>query len=281
MATKSWSARSRWDPRAHFFITRECVDTRLTGLSERLEILSVVARTSLRTGFEAHVQRGLLPFIGRLAELQLLDRVLQEVRGGRPRVVAISAPAGVGKTRLAEEFLRRAPSSGCSISRGYCETDLSAEPLQPFLQMLRSRFQVAPGTMASEAAEAVESGLADIDGALLAHRFEVMQALSIPSEVTAPRAGRKYAPEVTIAALRDVFAALARGRPQIVFIDDWQWADDATRQVVHAIRGLINLPILLLTATRPVDVHDVQPDTLAFDVGRQRIGRGGVEPAAP
>ena len=55
-----------------------------------------------------------------------------------------------------------------------------------------------------------------------------------------------------------MFAALARLRPQIIFVDDWQWADDATRQVVHAIRGLVDAPILLLASTRPFEFGDAQ-----------------------
>ena len=66
---------------------------------------------------------------------------------------------------------------------------------------------------------------------------------------------RPRAPEQTAAALRNLFAALARIGPHVVFIDDWQWADDATRQVVYAIR---DLPILLLVATRPFEIGDAQ-----------------------
>ena len=53
------------------------------------------------------------------------------------QMFTLLGPAGVGKSRLTEEFLRRAADQACQIHRGYCESYLSAEPLQPFLQMLR------------------------------------------------------------------------------------------------------------------------------------------------
>ncbi len=197
-------------PGSHFFHTSERRLVSLKGREKPLAIHRILARTSLRTRFEAHAQRGLVPFIGRSAELRWLEEALERVGAQQPRFVAISAPAGVGKTRLAEEFLRRAAASNCTVSRGYCDSDLSAEPLQPFLQMLRSRF------------------------------------------------GRRDAPEQTVAAVRDVFATAALTQPQVLFIDDWQWADDATRQVVYAIRDLPKLPILLVAATRPLELGDAQ-----------------------
>ena len=53
-----------------------------------------------------------------------------------------------------------------------------------------------------------------------------------------------------MAALRDLFASLAARRPLVVFIDDWQWADDASNQVLIAIRALAQRAVLIVLATR-------------------------------
>ena len=245
-------------PGSHFFHTSERRLVTLKGRGDPLAIHRILARTSLRTRFEAHAQRGLVPFVGRKAELEWLEQALERVGRGQPRFLAISAPAGVGKTRLAEEFLRRAALLNVSIARGYCESDLSAEPLQPFLQMLRSLFRLAPHTVGAEAVQAIETILAEINPTLQVHLDDLLLALSIHGDISAELEPRRNAPERTVAALRNLFAALARIRPQILFIDDWQWADDATRQVFYAIRELADLPILLLAATRPFEVGDAQ-----------------------
>lgn len=105
-------------PSHHFFHTSERRWVTLKGRAEPLTIRRVLGRTALRTRFEAHAQRGLLPFIGRKAELRWLDEALAGMAAGLPRWLALSAPAGVGKTRLAEEFLRRAhdrmPDATCT-----------------------------------------------------------------------------------------------------------------------------------------------------------------------
>lgn len=245
-------------PGRHFFDARDRGPVTLKGREEPLAILRIESRSALRTRFEAHARRGLLPFIGRKAELQWLAQALDRVEGGEPAFKAISASAGVGKTRLCEEFLRRAAESGWSVFRGYCESDLSAEPLQPFVQMLRAHFRVPSGTASASAAAAIEQGLAAIDSRLLVHRTELLQTLSISADPAGASDLQRIAPERILAALQDLFAALSRLRPRIVFVDDWQWADDATRQVVHAVRGLVGARILLLASTRPFEFGDAQ-----------------------
>ena len=255
-------------PVSHLF---ETVDRRLVtlkGRAEPLAIQRIVGATGLRTRFEAHRQRGLVPFIGREAELAWLGRALASVASGHSRFVAVSGPPGVGKTRLADEFLRRAAAAGWGVSRGYCDSELSAEPLQPFVQMLRARFELPPGTSAAAAAEALGRGLAAIDPALPAQRDDLLQALSIQPDVPAGAAAAKGAPAQALAALRRLFEALARRGPQLVLIDDWHWADDATRQVVFAIRALTGLPILLLATTRPLEAGDARlSDADVLDLG--------------
>ncbi len=244
-------------PRSAFFHTEELA-LKVKGRALPFAVDRVLSRNSLRTRFEAHVQRGLVPFIGRLEELHWLTEALDSVRGGRPRFVAVTAPAGVGKTRLIEEFLQRAAATDCMVSRGYCERDLSAEPLQPFLQMLRLHFGLSALASPAAASAVVEEGLARIAPELVKHRPAVLQALSLPLQPQDGAVVARQTPEQTIEAVRELVTASAKVRPQIVFIDDWQWADQATRQVVYAICELRDLPILVLAATRPMDVGDAQ-----------------------
>lgn len=244
-------------PSSHLFRISQRQLVTLKGRDGPLAIHRVLATTALRTRFEAHSQRGLVRFVGRKSEFERLDHTLHEVMSGVSRFVALSGAPGLGKTRLAEEFLLLAEQRGCTVLRGHCEMDLSAEPLQPFLLMLRSRFHVVPGVAPSVVAQAVESGLDAIDPALQQYRPEFLQALSVATDSDESAEGLRLPPEQTLLALRNLVAALARRAPVVLFIDDWQWADDATRQVVHAVHQLTDLPVMLLTATRPIERGDV------------------------
>jgi len=80
------------------------------------------------------------PFVGRQSELSALTQAFEDSQAKSVNVVEIVAPAGIGKTRLAEQFLKTLEANGTPVHRGLCEDLLSAEPYQPFLQILRSDF---------------------------------------------------------------------------------------------------------------------------------------------
>ena len=200
--------------------------------------------------------RGLTSFIGRQTELQALKGSLYDTIKGKPQYVAIVAPAGMGKTRLVEEFLRGPANSDCRILRGYCESYLSAEPLQPFLQILRSLLGLDHGMTAARAAEILEKKLAEIDPDLLKYRLEFLRALSLdPSN--GQLESRGVALENTIAAICKLFDVLVTSKPMVLFIDDWQWADIASRQVLEAIRRLDNRTLFVLVASRELGADNV------------------------
>jgi len=253
-------------PELAFFQTSERRPLMLKGRVEPLSTYRILARAAAGSRYETRARRGLVPFVGRHAELGILERNLKEAMAGEHRYVALSGPAGLGKTRLAEEFLNRAAQFGCQVHRGYCESYPSAEPLQPFLQVLRSYCGLDREMSAALAAEALDAALSGLDPSLLPDRQDLLRALSI----SVPGAGdevRRSSPERTLAALRDLVAALAASRPLVLFIDDWQWSDDVSRQVLRAIWGLAGRPIFVLISTRGFAAGDAgMSDALILDL---------------
>ncbi|NCT84518.1 MAG: AAA family ATPase [Comamonadaceae bacterium] len=209
---------------SQFFETGPRFSLQLRGRATPLAAYRVHGRAPVGRRFEASMRRGLAPLVGRQGELAALDAALARTLAGRSQWLGIRAGAGVGKTRLTEEFLRHAADQAgqaVQIHRGYCESYLSAEPLQPFLQMLR-------------ALDLHDGGLPDA-----------------PPELFA---AQQSAPAQRADALLALLLALARRTPQLVCIDDLQWADDASLRLLHRLRAAAQsqgLPLLLLTASRP------------------------------
>jgi hypothetical protein len=87
--------------------------------------------------FDASVRRGLAPLVGRQNELVALEAGLARALAGQ------TVWLGVRRCRRGQDPAHRGVPAprvrpACQILRGYCESYLSAEPLQPFLQMLRA-----------------------------------------------------------------------------------------------------------------------------------------------
>lgn len=239
-----------------FFQTQDRRVVDLKGRKDGLVVHRVVGRTALRTRYEAHARRGLIPFVGRRDELHHLDRVLEVSLRGEPAFAALSGAPGMGKTRLAEEFMQRAARRGWALLRGHCEDGLGAEPLQPFRQVLRQLLGLHAGEHQRMAAGQLELALSELDPHQAVHGAALRQLLSIPSEDAPAAAPAGPEPGALREALCNIFKARSQLRPHLLFIDDWQWSDEATRQVAAALRSLHEMPFVLLVTTRPLDRAD-------------------------
>lgn len=234
-------------PERRMFVCGERRSLELQGISNPIAVLPILARATTEASFSTAPQRE-LPLIGRHAELRRLDAALQEVLAGRGAFMALAASAGLGKTRLAEEFLRRCADAGCRVHRGYCEGSFGTKPLQPFIQVLRALFGVAGDAPATAAGAQVDAMLAALSPELARQRAPLLYAMAI-DDPRADAASRRKAADAIPGSLAALFAELARRQPQVLFIDDLHWADDATRRALDAIRRAGGA-VFILAATR-------------------------------
>src|SRR4051812_10208672 len=99
------------------------------------------ARTPLRArrGILAEMKAGAgNVFIGRARELAEFERAMDDARAGRGAAVLVAGDAGIGKSRLVSELVRRAEEAGFVVLVGHsidlAGTDL---PYHPFVEALR------------------------------------------------------------------------------------------------------------------------------------------------
>lgn len=196
-----------------------------------------------------------LPMVGRESEL---GRVLGAVAGAVPdgRVVIVEGEAGIGKTRLLEAAVESAAARG---SRALTARAFAAEqdiPYGPVIELLRI------GLARPDAA----SRLATVPAGVLA---EVERLVPLPAGMrreTAsqpPRMDRLEARARLLDAIATTLTALvaadgsADGPPVagIVLIEDLQWCDEASREVIGWLaRRLHGRAVALILAWRPEDL---------------------------
>ena len=131
----------------------------------------------------------------------------------------------------------------------------TAAPLQPFLQMLTDFFDIDHATTPAKSVGKIANRLESSVPALVDREPEFRRILSL-----SPTAAGRSDPEseqVAIQVISSLFSELASIKPRAVLIDDWQWADNASRQVLaNLVRNLAGKPILIVITSRELDQSD-------------------------
>lgn len=237
-----------------FFVSEAMVPLSLKGKEAPMAAFKVSGRTEINTRFEASVERGLSPLVGREAELEELHRCLQRAEQGALQLAPIIGDAGLGKTRLVEEFLGSQPLQSHRVLRAYCQADSSGVPLQPFIQMLQRHFGLDETMRAEDAAEVLTERLAALDSRLVDYTPELLRVLSLPGSAS-NTAGDST--EQIVAALVAFMMVLSDRELLIIYIDDWQWADDTSRQILaQLLQEGGERPLLVITASRALVPED-------------------------
>lgn len=223
-------------PREHLFNVKWKRRVAVRGRRSALDVVSVSGTNELRRRIDAAARRGVVPFVGRE---DVLSRLLDEAarigtRDGAQSLLHLSGEPGVGKTRLLDEFGQRLDGEAFLVVCGYCESHLGAQPLQPFLNGLSQAVR-ATGAARLEGA----GGLAD--------------ALSASGDASARV---PVAEAAKSGAIVELLRLLAAERPLVLVLDDWQWADDASRQTLHQVLSGIERVLVVLAARRGALTED-------------------------
>ena len=227
----------------------------LKGFSTPVRAFRVIAPADTRIRFDATRGRRIPPLVGRESELQWLKARWQEAMGGHGQVVLVSGPPGIGKSRLCKAlFAELSDTTSYTPIRIQCSPYHTSSPLYPFIAHLERVSGIQPtdtpeqklhklGTLLDRSTEAPEQALPLI-ASLLA--IPVADDSAIQDLTPAQRRER------TLAALVDQLEALTAYRPVCVHVEDTQWADPTSTELLQAcMNRCIDLPILMLVTHRP------------------------------
>src|SRR5499426_3853062 len=92
----------------------------LKGISTPMTLYRVVRESTARSRFEAAVQTGLTPLVGRAEELALLQRRWEQAKAGEGQVVLLSGEPGIGKSRLVQVLKEQVTAEGATRIDVHC-----------------------------------------------------------------------------------------------------------------------------------------------------------------
>src|SRR3989441_4958860 len=213
-------------------------------LASRMRAVAPHYRNEARTAPEALSPVTLLdgPLLGRTTELSTLIKVYHTAQRGQTQVVLLEGEVGIGKTRLATEFLAWAEVEGADVLQGQAFETGGQLPYRPVIEALRPRIERenAPDDLLSD------MWLAELARLLpeLCDRYP-----DLPDPVGDKSVGRNRLFE----AVARLGQALAARTLLVLFIDDVQWADAASLDVLHYLARRFaesETPALLLLTLR-------------------------------
>jgi class 3 adenylate cyclase/tetratricopeptide (TPR) repeat protein len=199
-------------------------------------LLAVTERSELAPRLEA-------PLVGRHDTLAQLEWALErtESENGCRLVTVVGAP-GIGKSRLAHEFVTRL-GERATVLQGRCLPYGEGITFWPLAEMVKQAASIDEGDGGDDAVAKLETLLAPAEDArivaeAIAHLTGLMETRGVVEE--------------GFWAVRRLLASLAEDRPLVVVLDDAHWAEATLLALIENIaRHAESVPILLVCVSRP------------------------------
>jgi DNA-binding beta-propeller fold protein YncE/serine/threonine protein kinase/transcriptional regulator with XRE-family HTH domain len=199
------------------------------------------------------------PLIARQEEVRRILTAFDAAAEGHGQLMLLAGEAGIGKTRLAQEVHREALRRGFLVAVGCCSMPQRQAPVSSFLDILGALSQA----VSAEVREAIPDRWPSLDWLLSDQRPSALP-VNVPAESDLARLCR---------AVTDFIGAIAHDVPVVLLLDDLQWADDTSLQLLwHLARHIRTSPLLILGTYRDTEVEaDHTLEQMLRALGRERL----------
>lgn len=195
----------------------------------------VVTRRRSRTTIRAVSGNGSQPLLGREREVEELLEALRSAERGTGALVLLVGEAGIGKTRLANDFAREAGACGAQVTWGRAWEAGGAPAYWPWIEALRP--------FAGVTARATEAERARI--APLANLMPEIEGCEAPK----PAADAAQDRFRLFEAVATFLALVARDQPLVVLLDDMHVADCSSLTLLHFVARTLHASRVVVVAT--------------------------------
>ena len=198
------------------------------------------------------------PMVGRHDELDRLTGIRGSIRS-HGRLVIVEGEAGIGKTRLLDEFTTRVMRAGGAVMSIRCYLGEERLAYAPIADALRA------ATMGNGRPSVARAWLSEISR-LVPELLEQDPALSPPAPLGSPEADRRFVEGIR----QTLIGSGAPGQPATVVIEDVHWADTASQELIaYLAHRLHDAPLCLLLSWRSELVGRDHPLRRLTSVPRQ------------
>jgi class 3 adenylate cyclase/tetratricopeptide (TPR) repeat protein len=221
--------------------------------AEPVHVFRVVRPTGPRSRVDISAERGLGPFVGREAELAVLQDRWAQALEGHGQVVFVAGEAGLGKSRLVHELRARTANEDHLWLLGRCISYGADIPYVPIVDLVRS----ACGIEEADAERVMDAKLTrrveDVGGDpshLPYLRFLLSLDPGAPGVLDEDPMLRK--PRV-FEAFRDVLLAAVQRQPTLLVIEDLHWIDPPSIELLSFVAEAVPAHRILMVLTHRPD----------------------------
>jgi predicted ATPase len=227
------------------------------GLLAPLEVYELAGGSAVRSRLQAAAVRGLSRFVGRDAEIEQLDRVLDQAREGRGQTAAIVGEPGVGKSRLIVELTHSHRVEGWLVLESGSVSYGTATSYLPVIDLLRGYFKVSDRDTQRDIREKVSGKVLTLDRGLEPTLPALLALLDVPVEdlqwqgLDPPQRRQR-----TLDAVKRLLLRESQVQPVVVIFEDLHWVDSETQALLESlVESLPTARLLLLVNYRPEYTH--------------------------
>ena len=209
-----------------FFALRDLGTSALKGFPEPVRVYALESLGPLRTRLDRSRASGFSKLVGRSEELVALESALERALARDGRALGIVGDAGVGKSRLALEFVTRCRAEGIAVYEAHCPSHGATLPLFAIAELLRSWLGIASGDAPGAARKKITKRLLSLSRGFEESLPVVFDLLSLgePGSRTAPPSERERGERLR-KFLRHWVQAASADASMVILLDDLHWID--------------------------------------------------------
>ncbi len=241
----------------HLFHYKKAVAKKFKGKSKRIDNYIVTEEKGSKSG---HSQIGewiseSKKLIGHKREIKEFRKAMSSVKNSQGRIVACSGEAGLGKSRILNEFIKIASKNKFEILEGSCPSYGKTLSYYPWIEILNRIFGILINDTVIEKKQKIIKRMNKMSKGIklwLPLIGEIM-GIEFPMNAVVKNLDSKIKKQKFFDIVFEIFISLSMKKTLCIVIEDVHWMDSTSLELLNYItRNIKSRKILFLLAYRPI-----------------------------
>jgi class 3 adenylate cyclase/tetratricopeptide (TPR) repeat protein len=231
-----------------YFTFETMESTTVKGKTEPIQVYKVLSpKEEPSTIHRVHGLRADL--IGRKVEMAQLSEAVERLHEGKGTILSICGDAGTGKSRLVEEFKATLDLKEVQWREGHAYAYSQNIPYFTLMDLLNRAWHIEEGDATDEIRNKIQTGIEGLVGKTdIVPYVGSLYSLTYPEiEGVSPEFWKSRLQQ----AIHAILSALSQRAPTVICLEDIQWADPSSLDLLRFLLSELRYPALFLCAYRP------------------------------